>query len=113
MKDLFVTQLDGSLLDIGRRWTTGALRITVQGHLRIAFFEQGALVYFISNLPDESLGAALTRPGRLETPASRSTLAELEQQVTRKRTLVSLLLENGACSAEKLRPWPDPKVIAC
>lgn len=105
MTDLFVNQMAGLLADIGDREATGALRITVDGGMRMAFFENGALVYVASDLAEDALGPALTHPGRLDSSEARATVAALEQQVTRKQPLVSLLLSNGVVEADRLRFW--------
>jgi hypothetical protein len=113
MTDLFVLNLAETLLDIGHRKATGALRITVGGRFRIAFFERGDLVYFVSNLGEESLAASLTRPGRLDGPAACLKLAEAERLVTHKRTLVSLMLELGVCDAAQLQVWLVQYAFEC
>lgn len=105
MSDLTVRGLAEVLLDIGGGEKTGVLRIGVGGRLRMAFFEQGALVYLVSDVPEENLAAAFTRAGRLESAAERLTIFQLEREVTRKKTLVSLVLDRRLRDPETLRTW--------
>jgi tetratricopeptide (TPR) repeat protein len=84
---------------------TGIFRVGASGHLRMAFFEDGALVYVVSEAPDDALAGRLSRPGRLESPEARATLARLETEVSRTKSLVSLVLERRLVDAETLRTW--------
>lgn len=105
MGGLTVTGLAESLLDIGNNEKTGALRIGADGRLRLAFFESGVLVYLVSDVPEENLVASFTRAGRFERAHERLELFQLEKQVTRKKTLVTLVLEGGLRDPEVVRSW--------
>lgn len=105
MTDLFVGQLAETVLDIGHSGKTGMLRVTSAGRLRLAFFEDGKLVYFVSDVPEENLGDFLGRTGRLESAAEQMELSLLEKEVSRKQTLVSLVLERNLVNPDVLREW--------
>ena len=105
MTDLFVTQLVEAISDIRSRRTTGALRLTVGAGMRMAFFEDGSLVYYASDNPEDGLGPALARPGRLDSEEGRRQVEELESQVSRKQPLLALLLEGGLVDRDKLATW--------
>lgn len=105
MTDLTTHDIAGALLDIANGRKTGVLRLGEGGRLRMAFFEDGALVYVVSEVAEESVAAHLTKAGRLETPEARAAVAELEKKVSRKRSLVSLVLEAKLVDEETLRAW--------
>jgi tetratricopeptide (TPR) repeat protein len=113
MENPFVIDLAETVLGLGRSGATGALRIAVEHHLRLAFFEGGELVYFVPDVPEEDLGPALAREGRLATAEARAALALLERQVSRKRPLVTLALESGLCGPDRLRSWLVEHTFEC
>jgi hypothetical protein len=113
MEHPFVIDLAETVLALGRREATGALRVAVGHQIRLAFFEKGDLVYFVSDVPEEPLGPALAREGRLATTEARAALALLERQVSRKRSLVTLILETSLCPAERLRSWLVEHAFEC
>lgn len=100
-----VVGLTESLHDIADHRKTGVLRMSLNSKFRMAFFEDGDLVYVVSDAPEESLVAYFARAGRFESAAERLVLFQLEKEVTRKRSLVSLLLEHEARDEETLRAW--------
>ena len=105
MSDRALAGLAESLLDIGNGGKTGLLRTSAGGRLRMGFFEGGALVYVVSDVPEENLAACFARAGRFERAHERLELFQLEREVTRKKTLVSLVLERGLRDAETVRGW--------
>lgn len=105
MSDSSVAGLTESLHDIAEHRKTGVLRLSLNGRFRMAFFEQGDLVYIVSDAPEESLVAYFARAGRFESAAERLVLFQLEKEVTRKKSLVALLLESDARDEETLRSW--------
>jgi hypothetical protein len=113
MEHPFVIDLAETVLALGRREATGALRVAVGHQIRLAFFENGDLVYFVSDVPEEALGPAFAREGRLATTESQAALALLERQVSRKRSLVTLVLETALSSPERLRSWLVEHAFEC
>jgi hypothetical protein len=105
MTDTFVTRLADALGEVSRRAATGALRITADGRIRMAFFEDGALVFYASDLAEEALGPALVRPGRLDSPELRAAVASLERQASRGKALISLVLEAELADEGRVRRW--------
>jgi tetratricopeptide (TPR) repeat protein len=105
MSDRALAGLAESLLDIGNGGKTGVLRTGAGGRLRMGFFEGGALVYVVSDVPEENLAVCFARAGRFERAHERLELFQLEREVTRKKTLVSLVLERGLRDADTLRAW--------
>lgn len=105
MSDSSVVGLTESLHDIADHGKTGVLRLSLNGRFRMAFFEGGDLVYVVSDAPEESLVAYFARAGRLESAAERLVLFQLEKEVTRKKSLVSLVLEQEMRDEETLRSW--------
>jgi hypothetical protein len=105
MRDVTGVELAETLLEIGSSAKTGVLRVSAAGRLRMAFFEEGALVYLVSDVPEENLAACFARAGRFESAAERLALFQLEREVTRKKTLVTLVLERGLRDQEALRSW--------
>ncbi len=105
MSESSVVGLSESLHDIADHRKTGVLRLSVNGRFRMAFFEEGELVYVVSDAPEESLAAYFTRAGRFESAAERLVLFQLEKEVTRKKSLVSLVLEQNLRDADTVRVW--------
>jgi hypothetical protein len=105
MSESSVVGLVESLHDIADHRKTGVLRLSLNGRFRMVFFEEGDLVYVVSDAPEESLVAYFTRAGRLESAAERLVLFQLEKEVTRKKSLVALVLEQKLRDEETLRAW--------
>ncbi len=105
MGDLCAVGLAESLNDIADNEKTGVLRISSAGRLRMAFFEDGRLVYVVSDVPEENLAAFFARAGRLERAHERLELFHLEKEVTRKKTLVSLVVERDIRDEVIVRSW--------
>lgn len=105
MNDASVLGLSESLHDIADHRKTGVLRLSLNGRFRMAFFEDGDLVYVVSDAPEESLAAYFTRAGRLESAAERLVLFQLEKEVTRKKSLVTLVLERDLRETGIVRAW--------
>mgnify|MGYP000881572825 CR=1 FL=1 len=105
MSDQSVTGLADYLRDIAEQTRTGVLRMNVAGHFRMAFFEDGALVYLVSDIPEENVAAFFSRANRIESAADRLTLFQLEKEVSRKQSLVSLVVERGLRDADNVREW--------
>jgi hypothetical protein len=105
MSNLCVADLADTLVKIWSERKTGVLRIGTSGRLRMAFFEDGSLVYVVSDVPEENLAACFARAGRLERAHERLQLFHLEKEVTRKKTLVALVLERGLRDADTVREW--------
>jgi hypothetical protein len=113
MEQPFVIDLAATVHDLGRRGATGALRIAIGHQIRLAFFESGNLIYFVSDVPEEAVGPAIAREGRLATPDARAALALLERQVSRTRSLVSLVLEAKLATPDRLRAWLVEHAFEC
>ncbi len=105
MSDQSVTGLADYLRDIAEQTRTGVLRMNVAGHFRMAFFEDGDLVYLVSDVPEENLAAFFSRAGRIESAVDRLTLFQLEKEVSRKQSLVSLVVDRGVRDADTVRDW--------
>lgn len=105
MSDSSVDELTESLNDIADHRKTGVLRLSLNGRFRMAFFKDGCLVYIVSDAPEESLTAYFTRAGRFESAAERLVLFQLEKEVTRKKSLVALVLEQQLRDEDTLRTW--------
>jgi tetratricopeptide (TPR) repeat protein len=105
MNDLALQEIADGLHAIGRESQTGVLRISVGGHVRMAFFEEGALVYAVSDAEGEDHASCFSRPGRFERPEARAELARLGGQSTRTRPLVTLVRESRLVDDETLRAW--------
>jgi tetratricopeptide (TPR) repeat protein len=102
MSTFLIDQLVDSLLDIGSQRSVCLMRIATAHGQRMAFFEDGELVYFASDDARESLAAFLTGGGRLSSPDEREAIAQLD---TPRGPLVAQILERGLCDADRLRPW--------
>ena len=105
MDELSLHGIAETLHGIAADKATGILRVGASGHLRMAFFEDGALVYVVSESPEDALAIRLTRPGRLESVEARATLTKLEADLSRTRSLVTLVLEHRLVDEETLRTW--------
>src|SRR5690242_3724397 len=102
MGNMLLTPLAEAFEKVRKTEATGVLRIASEGGLRMAFFENGRLVYFASDAPTDSLAAFLSAAGRLDSRAARETLADLHQP---RRPLVSLVVDWELCDESRLRPW--------
>lgn len=105
MDSPLVVRLADTLTDIGNAARTGVLRLSAGGRLRMAFFETGRLVYVVSDVPSEALAPFFARAGRLERAHERLELFDLEKRVTRKTSLVALVLERNLRDEATVRAW--------
>jgi hypothetical protein len=93
--------------------TTGALRVSSEDGQRLVFFEEGAAVYFVSECAEDSLEAFLGRSRLFASEEAGERLRALGAQATRSKPLVSLLLEEGHCEADDLRPLLTEHLVEC
>jgi hypothetical protein len=99
MSKALIEDLADALQSIADGRLTCVLRISTDNGLRMAFFEEGDLVYFVSEDDRERLIDYLGAPERF---GAFDTLAALHAP---NRPLVAQMLDAGLCDADRLRPW--------
>jgi hypothetical protein len=102
MPNFLIDQLAEALGDIADRRATCLMRVSTKNGHRMAFFEDGDLVYFASDDVRERLDAFLTADGRLDTARERADVAALALP---NRPLAAQVIEHGVCDVDRLGPW--------
>jgi hypothetical protein len=111
--NLPVWTLAAMMSEVGYARATGGMRVTAEDGQRLVFFEDGAIVYFVSDCRDDALGAFLARSERFATDEMRAPLSALEERVSRSHPLVTLVLAEGLCTSEELRPLLVEHMVEC
>lgn len=102
MSNSIVEALVDTLRAISVEKSTGLLRVSTDYGLRMAFFEDGDLVYFASEDARESAREFLAAPEHFGDEESRERLDALSDV---KKSLVAQVVESGLADADRLRPW--------
>lgn len=100
MSDLLLERISSVVSSIGRDSSTALVRIATPTGQRMAFFEDGALVFFVSDHPREWLRDFLVEDGRLSSPDEREAVSRMDQS-----KLVAHIVDAGLADAERLMPW--------
>jgi hypothetical protein len=98
-----VWTVSAMMREIARGRATGGMRLASEDGQSLIFFEEGEIVYFVSDCAGDSLVEFLLRADRFAGAEDREQLIALVPHVTRSTSIVALLLARNVVDADALR----------